>query len=157
MRGRKPLPSKLKLVQGNRGKRAANKSEPKVKREIPPCPSHIIGEARKEWRRMSCQLHALGLMATIDKAQLAIYCQAWKTWVEAQENVEKFGMIVISPNSGYQQQSPYLSIANQAMRMLQSALVEFGMSPSSRSRIHVDLEDKKDELEDILNAKPKKR
>ena len=106
---------------------------------------------------MSCQLHALGLMATIDKAQLAIYCQAWKTWVEAQENVEKFGMIVISPNSGYQQQSPYLSIANQAMRMLQSALVEFGMSPSSRSRIHVDLEDKKDELEDILNAKPKKQ
>ena len=34
-------------------------------------------------------------------------------------------------------QSPYLAIANKAMEQMRAMLTEFGMSPSSRTRVHV--------------------
>jgi phage terminase small subunit len=43
---------------------------------------------------------------------------------------------VKTPN-GYLAHSPYLAIATRATEQLVRILVEFGMTPSSRSRIHV--------------------
>ena len=34
-------------------------------------------------------------------------------------------------------QSPYLAVANKAMEQIKAMLTEFGMSPSSRSRVTV--------------------
>jgi phage terminase small subunit len=44
---------------------------------------------------------------------------------------------VIKAPSGYPIASPYLSIANTAMAQMTRLLVEFGMTPSSRSRVAV--------------------
>jgi P27 family predicted phage terminase small subunit len=33
-------------------------------------------------------------------------------------------------------QSPYLTVANRAMQQMKEMLSEFGMSPSSRTRVH---------------------
>ena len=150
MRGRKPKPTKLKIVEGNPGKRAINQNEPKVM-GTPRCPEHLDEEAKKEWKRMSKLLSKAGLLANVDKAQLAMYCQAWGRWVEAEEKLKKHGMIVRAPKSGYPMQSPYLAIANQAMKQLQTSLVEFGMSPSSRSRINLNLADPEKTMRQLLD------
>ena len=76
----------------------------------------------------------LGLVTEVDKAALAGYCQAWARWVEAEEQLTRFGAVIKSP-SGYPIQSPYLPIANKALDQMTRLLVEFGMSPSSRSRV----------------------
>jgi P27 family predicted phage terminase small subunit len=73
-------------------------------------------------------------MTDIDGAALAAYCQAWARWVEAEENLVKYGVVIKAP-SGFPIQSPYLAIANKAMDQMTRLLVEFGMSPSSRSRV----------------------
>ena len=52
----------------------------------------------------------------------------------AEAKLDEFGIVVKTP-SGYLQQSPYLSIANKAMEQMTRLLVEFGMSPASRSRV----------------------
>lgn len=62
--------------------------------------------------------------------------------MEAVENIKKFGLIVRTPPSeknpeGYPIQNPYFAIMNQSMAQMRSFLVEFGMTPSSRSRISV--------------------
>lgn len=101
---------------------------------LPRCPKHLQGEARKEWGRLGRKLVECGLFADIDIGALAIYCQAWSRWVEAEAKLAEFGIVVKSP-SGYLQQSPYLSIANKAMEQMTRLLVEFGMSPASRSRV----------------------
>ena len=133
--GAKPKPTKLKVVQGNPGKRPLNKDEPEPDVQIPICPEHIQGEGRKEWNRICLELKKLGLITEIDRAAISVYCQAWDRWVEAEDMVRKHGTIVKVGDNNHPMQSPYLSVANTAMKTMMSTLVEFGMTPSSRTRV----------------------
>jgi P27 family predicted phage terminase small subunit len=94
---------------------------------------------------MARKLYDLGLLTEIDRTALALYCQAWARWVEAEEEVRKLGAIVKSP-SGYPIQNPYLAVANRAMRDLRAMLTEFGMTPSSRSRVSVEQAEEGDDF-----------
>ena len=142
MAGRRPKPTNLKLLAGNPGKRALNPGEPNPPLAIPECPAELSDLAKGEWKRISLELLALGLLTELDRAALAAYCQAWAHWMEAVENIKKFGLIVRTPPSeknpdGYPIQNPYFAIMNQSMAQMRNFLVEFGMTPSSRSRISV--------------------
>ena len=137
MRGRKPKPTKLKLVTGNPGKRPLNEKEPIPKPGIPECPGHIDEEARAEWGRILPELSGMGVLARTDRAALAAYCQAWSRWVKAEGEIQKHDLVVKAPGSGYPIQNPYLRIANTAMDFMRKFLVEFGLTPASRSRIMV--------------------
>lgn len=134
--GRPPTPTRLKILRGNPGKRALNPREPKPKRGLPPCPKHLQGEARREWRRMGKQLDQLGILTSIDKSAFAGYCVQWARWVEAEEEVRKTSAIVKAP-SGYPMVNPWLTIAGAAYDRMIKVLTEFGMSAASRSRIAV--------------------
>ena len=134
--GRKPKPTHLKLLEGNPGHRPLNRNEPKPRPTVPYCPSHLSKEAKKEWRRIVPELAAVGPITRIDRAALAMYCEAWGRWLEAEEALRKYGVMVKSP-SGFPMQSPYLAVANKAMEQMRGLLTEFGMSPASRTRISV--------------------
>lgn len=135
-RGPAPKPTALKRLQGNPGKRALNDSEPRPVATLPRCPSHLQGEARAEWRRVARGLHDAGLLTQIDRAALAIYCQAWARWVKAEGQIQRHGEVVKSA-AGNVMQNPYLSIANRAMKQMQLMARELGMTPSARSQIKV--------------------
>ena len=153
--GRKPNPTQLKVAQGNPGNRKLNKVEPKPEPGIPECPDHIKGEARKEWYRICAELKKLDLITKIDRAALAVYCQAWERWVDAENQIRAKGVIVLVGDNKYPQQSPYLAVANKAMKQMMDALTEFGMTPSSRSRISVSAPDdnRKEKTRDFILGK----
>ena len=134
MRGRKPKPTKLKLLAGNPGGRPLNDREPEPEVTIPDCPDHLTDVAKAEWERIAPELESLGLLSEIDRAALAGYCTAWGRWVEAEEQLKKTGTIVKSPNN-FPIQSPFLAIANKALGQMREFLTEFGMTPSARSRV----------------------
>jgi P27 family predicted phage terminase small subunit len=48
--------------------------------------------------------------------------------------VQKTGAVVKAP-SGYPILNPHLAVANQAYTRMKAMLVEFGMTPSSRTRL----------------------
>jgi P27 family predicted phage terminase small subunit len=133
---RRPKPTALKVLQGNPGKRRLDPREPKPPLEIPPCPEHLSEAAKAEWQRMSEQLYQLGLLTALDLALLAAYCQAWGRWLEAERHLEEEGAILASPDGGLML-SPWIPIAGKAMNQMHRLLVEFGMTPSSRTRIRV--------------------
>ena len=132
--GREPKPTALKLVTGNPGHRPLNRKEPKPEAAIPECPDFVQGEARKTWRRIARKLHRIGLLTEIDGMALAVLCQSWAEYLDATAKLKETGMLVKSPG-GYPIMNPYLAIANQAVKKVRALLAEFGMSPSSRSRI----------------------
>lgn len=134
MRGRKPTPTPLRILRGNPGKRALNRNEPTPAPTIPEAPAHLTPAALEEWDRIAPVLLEQGLLTDLDRAGLAAYCVAYARWIEAEESVRKLGVLVKSPN-GFPVHSPYLAIANRAMEQMQRLLAEFGMSPSSRSRV----------------------
>jgi P27 family predicted phage terminase small subunit len=137
MRGRKPKPTTLKLLEGNPGKRAINAREPVPPSALPDCPAFLDDLAKEEWSRMTEILSGMGLLTSADRAALSAYCVAYSRWVKAEQQVQKYGTIVKSPEKQFPMKSPYLTVADQALETMLKVAVEFGLTPSSRSRIKV--------------------
>ncbi len=134
MRGRRPKPTRLKVLTGNPGKRPMNTHEPKPEPAVPECPNELGPVARAEWDRLAGELGKLKILTALDRAALAAYCGAYALWAEATEAIQKYGTMVKSP-SGYPIQSPYVSIANRQAEIMMRIASEFGFTPASRSRI----------------------
>lgn len=134
MRGRKPVPTAVRLLRGNPGKRPTNAHEPRPQPIAPPCPPELSPPARDEWHRVVAELVQLGLMTRLDRAALAAYCQAYALWADAIQAIQKYGPLLKSPN-GYPQVSPYLAVANKQAELMIRIASEFGFTPASRSRL----------------------
>lgn len=134
----RPVPTVLKLARNNPGKRPINKNEPKAELATLDLPEGFqlsdIGKA--QWKNVAPHLINSGLLTVLDKPALALYCEACARWIDANDNVRKYGTVVKAP-SGFPVQSPYLAIANKAFDQMKSILVEFGMTPSSRTKVTV--------------------
>jgi P27 family predicted phage terminase small subunit len=156
-RGRPPKPTAVKELEGNPGKRALNKNEPKPKQIAPKCPSWLEPDAKKEWRRLSKELEAMGLLTQVDMAAFAGYCQAYARWKEAEEFISKHGSI-LKTASGYIQQIPQVSIAQQNLKQMRNFCSELGLSPSARSRLNINNSGNTiegDAMEELLSNVPK--
>jgi len=136
MPGPTPTPTKLKLLTGNRGKRPLNDREPEPENRIPRKPPILRGKAATEWYRISKLLFDLEILTELDSTALAIYCQSWATWLDAEKAINKQGM-VIKTQTGRTITNPYISIANKAAENMRKFLSEFGMTPASRTRIRI--------------------
>jgi len=138
-RGRKPVPTALRLLRGNPRRRPVNMKEPKPAPLVThDPPAWLDPDARAEWERIAPMLTRLGVLTETDADALAAYCEAWVTWKQATERMRKFGMVVkrSSKDGELPVISPYVKIAHHAMGQLRAFLVEFGMTPSARARIH---------------------
>ena len=159
MKGRKPKPTKLHVLNGNPSRKDLNTNEPKPKPVAPKPPSWLRKEAKKEWKRAAKELEQLGLLTQIDMAAFAGYCQSYAKWKEAEVFLQENGMTyelnkyddegeVIST---YYQQYPEVSIAKQCLDQIRQFCAEFGMTPSARSRIQLPSnENSEDEMEVLL-------
>lgn len=152
-RGRKPTPTAIKMLEGNPGRRALNKDEPKPAKKAPRCPSWLEDEAKKEWKRMGKILEQMGLLTDMDMAAFAGYCQAFARWKEAEEFLTQHGSIVRTPN-GYLQQVPQVTIAQSNLKIVLKFCEQFGLTPSARSRIAGDgaATDPEDDMEMLLGG-----
>jgi len=140
----------MRRLEGNPGKRPYNENEPQISASQPSCPSHLTSPARREWQRIVPILARVGVLTEIDRAALAAYCQAYGRWVEAERLVKKEGMVKETAN-GYPIISPYLAIVNKALEQMHKYLVEFGLTPSSRSKVSaVPMVKEEDPLETLM-------
>ena len=90
----------------------------------------------------------------VDMAAFAGYCQAYARWKEAEEFITQHGSIVKTP-SGYWQQVPQVSIAQTYLKIMNRFAEQFGLTPSSRSRIIADTDSRGgslDEMEELLGG-----
>lgn len=162
-----PKPSALKLLQGNPGKRAINKSEPKPYSCIPECPSHLDAMARKIWARVGDRLLRLGLVTELDETMFALYCQTYSTWLQLSRDVKKEGVFIPVPvivdgepitidgkALTTQEKNPKQIELRLLTVQLKNLAAEFGMSPSSRTRLSIDLpEGEEDEMKGWIEGK----
>jgi len=154
-RGRKPKPTEKKKLEGNPGKRKVNDKEPKPNVVIPPPPDHLDGPALEEWHRITAELKTLRIITAIDRAVLVAYCQAWGDYVKACGEVEKEGEVLFS-DKGNAYQNPWMGIKTSAMDRMLRISSEFGMTPSARSRLKVEMPTEDDEMKSILTRKREK-
>ncbi|MFZ6726173.1 phage terminase small subunit P27 family [Undibacterium sp. MH2W] len=148
LRGPKPKPHELKLLEGNRGHRPIDTSgtwRPQV--EIPDPPKYLGKEARKEWKRITAELAQNNLIARADQQMLGMLCQSverlvmFETALQRQtaKTVEK-GMdpvmaYISFTDKGYELQAVRYQLLNKEREMLMKLLGEFGMSPALRAKV----------------------
>ena len=133
-RGRKPTPTAIKELEGNPGHRPLNKNEPKPLKKAPACPKSLCAEAKKEWRRLCKELEQMGVLTNLDMGVFATYCDAYAKWKEANDFLNERGLFYITP-SGYPQQFPQVSIAQNYAKLMNRCAEELGLTPSARSRL----------------------
>lgn len=152
MRGRKPLPTSVKLLRGNPGKRALNHSEPQPRRSLPRAPRWLDNDAKMEWRRTSKLLHEMGVLTQIDRNALAVYCECYSTWKQAREQLANEGLTMTGAK-GQPIKNPLLTIIEKAREQMKQYAAEFGMTPSSRSRLKVNEKSEEDPFEEWVKEK----
>src|SRR3954463_10399212 len=134
LRGPAPKPTAIKRLEGNPGKRKLNEAEPTPTLGAPECPDHLDDVARKEWERLTTILVAMKVLTEADYIALANLCQGYSTLVNAQKQMNKTGILYKS-KTGYIQQSPLLGIIHTQTTIVNNLLREFGLTPSSRTRV----------------------
>ena len=157
--GRKPKPTKLKILEGNPGKRPLNLNEPKPQQIVPECPDWLLDDAKKEWNRLAPELERLGLLTILDMVTFAGYCQSYAKWKAAEQFIKKHGTTYRIPKknkegevvSVYIAPFPEVAIANQCLKHIRGFASEFGLTPSSRGRIYLPSEIFDEEFEALLD------
>jgi P27 family predicted phage terminase small subunit len=145
-RGRKPKPTYLRVLQGNRENRPLNKYEPKPPEYSPLEPPEILtAEARAEWQRVAEETYNLGLLTIVDVQVLAAYCQSYGRWVMAERMLAKIatldpqsnGLLIKNAN-GNAMVNPLVFVSINAARDMVRYAAEFGFTPAARTRIAVE-------------------
>ncbi len=161
-RGPAREPTELMLLRGNPGHRRLKKDEPKPRAGVPDCPDWLTAEAKKEWAKIAVELKEMGVLTVVDGTALAAYCQAYARWREAEEWINENGStFIIRDKNGkvkYVQQFPQVAISKSSVQIMHKFLAEFGMTPSSRTRIAIKEPQKDDEEERFFGPRkaPKK-
>jgi P27 family predicted phage terminase small subunit len=151
-------PTALKKLLGNPGKRKLNEKEPAAPKGVPEMPRFLTTEARAEWRRIIPILVDMCVLTVADGKALAGYCSAYAQLAKAEAAIEKYGLICVTaldPDTGVVElkTNPAVRIKSDALRQMKSFLIEFGLTPASRSKLKINASpDTPDALDALFDA-----
>jgi len=93
-------------------------------------------EGKKAWKHLVPQLEGCGVLTEIDEHALQMYCSTYARWRAAEREVDGLELLSIEMGEkGYVQQSPCVVVAQKYFAQLKGMMTEFGMTPSSRTRV----------------------
>jgi P27 family predicted phage terminase small subunit len=132
MIGRRPVPSALKILRGNPGRRPLNSREPDAPLvTVLPKPPRYLGRiAAAMFRKKGAQLIAVGMLTVLDLEALASYAKWHEIKLKASTRLR---LDEIGTQANINVLNAF-SMASKAIRLIDQ---EFGLSPASRSRIKV--------------------
>lgn len=145
MRGRKPKPSHLRVVDGNAGRRPLNTDEPEPTAPIASeAPGHLTP------RQQEIYLEAMksapeGLLGNLDESVFISWVIAVDLHQQFNDDVGKYGRWVKRKNVDGPVANPAIAQLNKQTKILQSLASELGFTPSARSRVKIDPNAKKKE------------
>lgn len=134
LRGPRPKPTKLKLLEGTHRPDRVAANEPTPDAALLACPKGLPPVARAEWNRVAPELHRLGLSAKIDRAALLGYVLSYARAMAAEKQLQEEGN-TLTTSTGYLQAHPCVSIARNEWAAVRNFAGMFGFSPASRTRI----------------------
>lgn len=145
MAGRPPKPTALKVIEGNRGKRATNKQEPDPTYLMDMKPPAWLAPAAKEvWNEVAPKLAAAKLLTEVDVQMLAMGCVAiaqhryavrrtGEDLVKVKHEVDDDGELF----SVGEHINPWMLVQSMTFKQAMAVFQQFGMSPAARTRIAI--------------------
>jgi P27 family predicted phage terminase small subunit len=148
MRGRKPKPSYLRVLDGNAGHRPLNPDEPQPTGDLIEPPEWMTDSQKAGWR-YAIRNAPGGLLRLLDQSILSAWVCAEDLHRTAAEKVARIGALVKVGEHGAWQQNPYLPIMNKQALIMMKAAAEMGFTPSSRTRVRVERDRGKNPFADL--------
>ncbi|MBN1807196.1 MAG: phage terminase small subunit P27 family [Sedimentisphaerales bacterium] len=135
-RGRSRKPTKRLKLHGTYREDRRYVDEPTPEVGIPRRPKFLTGEARKEWERIAPLLAKMKCLTEWDRSLLTAYCFEWGLYVQLCRKV-KFKDLTMDTINSNKIQNPLLTARNRALKNFKEIATEFGLTPSSRTRLSV--------------------
>jgi len=145
MAGRKPTPRHLKVIRGNPGKRPLNKNEPDFSSDLPVAPGWLSERAKEIFTLLVSRLTEMGCASASHTEALALAAMRQEEVEICSAELQKALACetkIIAGGTAIKA-SPYVAIRSKASRHLQSLLAEFGLTPSSATKIVASSKQKK--------------
>lgn len=137
-----PIPTAIKELRGNPGKRALNDAEPEPDKlkKLPKADEELLGEfGAREWNRVGPILLKLGLLTEADLQVFEAYCLNVQLMVDARNEIKDKGMLVTGARGKVR--NPAIAAFSAASTAVRGFAAEFGLTPSARSRIKMPASD----------------
>lgn len=114
-----------------------NKEEPEatVISKMPPPPKWFGKLARKIYKSKSKELINQGVMSTLDIDMFVLYCFEYATYIETSEEIAKIPYSAQLSESSVEVYRRIRQQNQQAWERARSIAIEFGFTPSARSRV----------------------
>lgn len=142
-RGPAPTPTNILEKRGSwRSKR--NPAEPKPPVVRPRCPTWLHPMAKTAYRVLARQLEELNVITKLDRLALARYCQIFARWRIAEADIDKNGSVYVTVDKAgnkFEHLRVFVKIAAQLADQLGRLEREFGLTPSARSRLTIEVDE----------------
>lgn len=130
-----PKPTALKLIEGNKGKRALNKREPDPDYLIDlAAPEWLPPGAAAVWDEIAPKLRAACVLTVIDVPILCKGCVAFAQYRHATQMLGD-ALVVEGMKADYVNQ--WMVAQSMAFKQAMAVFMQFGMSPAARTRISI--------------------
>ena len=160
--GRPPKPTALRLLsetpETKRKRHTFDDIQPDS--AIPKTPKILTGEARKEWNRVTKQLHQYGLISELDVQVLVTYCVAVQMRKSMYSIIQKAEIETedgqtLTGEAAYfygrnSQTCPEYKAMTQANEQISKIASMFGMTPCSRVGMRITKPEEPSELEKMI-------
>lgn len=130
LRGPQPTPTPILQARGS-WRAAEREGEVQFERKAPACPAWLVTEAKAEWRRQVKQLTLAGVIQVVDRAALAVYCEAWAEFALACQQLAK----KLEGGDQLDSCAKLVKVKNAAADRVMKLADRFGFAPSARARV----------------------
>lgn len=144
--GRPAKPTNLKIIEGNKGKRALNKQEPDPQYLADlTAPAWLPTSAKAVWDEVIPHLRDARLVTTVDVQPLAMGCMAIAQYRYAAMRSGGEDMVKVKHKEDEEGNlveygehiNPWLIVQSMSFKQAMAMFQQFGMSPAARTRISV--------------------
>lgn len=152
--GRRPKPTALKIIEGNRGRRPLNENEPRPDPVAPDCPDWLHAYAKELWAWIVPQLEQMGVVGRCDVVDLVALCQSWARWRQAEAEIDAEGITyrpfvvlddagnVVEPDDPKARKAvqtikehPATKVASRERMACMRAASNLGLTPTMRAKL----------------------
>jgi len=149
--GRRPKPTALKILEGT--DHGSRKVEPSLPAGVPPMPERLKVDqvAAAQWHELAGILTRMGVLTLADGEALATLCEVHSAEQSCLLQLRAGGAVMHTDLGGVKP-NPAGPMYRSLVAQKASLLSEFGLTPSSRTKLATQVEVKKDELEEFFTA-----
>ena len=144
--GRPAKPTALKIVSGTDQPCRVRNDEPMPESDNIEKPEGMSPKADIHWDKIKKTLLDCKVLTNVDNIALAMLCTAIAEMFDIQSKLDQTGIMIRGRNN-YPVISPYFRALNQKQDQVRRMLTEFGMTPSSRTRVGTFGNDEKGEFD----------